>query len=65
MTTAKKTLRIQQIRSAIGVKPMHREALRSLGLRRIRHVVEREDSPVVRGLLSQVSHLVLVEEKSS
>jgi large subunit ribosomal protein L30 len=65
MTTAKKTLRIQQIRSSIGVKPIHREALRSLGLRRIRHVVEREDSPVVRGLLSRVSHLVLVEEKSS
>jgi large subunit ribosomal protein L30 len=57
-----KKIRIRQIRSAIGTVPAHREVLRGLGLRRIRHEVEREDSPAVRGMLSKVSYLVEVVE---
>lgn len=54
----KTTIRVRQIRSAIGTIPEHREILRGLGLRRIRHEVEREDTPAVRGMLERVPHLV-------
>jgi len=59
---AKKTIRIRQVRSAIGAQPRHREVLRGLGLKRIRHEVEREDSPAVRSMAAQVSHLVELVE---
>jgi len=58
----KKTIRIRQVRSSIGTKPDHREALRGLGLRRIRHEVERVDSPAVRGMVAKISYLVEVIE---
>ena len=57
-----KTVRIRQVRSSIGTVPAHREVLRGLGLRRIRHEVEREDTPAVRGMIAKVSYLVEVIE---
>jgi large subunit ribosomal protein L30 len=62
MMAEKKSIRIRQVRSAIGTKPKHREILRGLGLRRIRHEVVREDSAAVRGMLAHVSYLVEVVE---
>jgi len=60
-----KTLKIRQIRSGISTPRGHRDALRSLGLRRLRHVVERSDTPAVRGLVRKIPHLVeIVEEKA-
>ena len=60
----KKPLRIQQVRSAIGRPRNQREVLRGLGLRRIRHVVEREDTPAVRGMVTKIPHLVeMVEDE--
>lgn len=56
------TLRIRQVRSPIGRPRKQREVLRGLGLRRIRHEVERPDTPAVRGMVNQVSHLVEVIE---
>ena len=56
------TVKVRQVRSGIGRPRPQREALRSLGLRRIRHVVEREDSPAVRGLIRKIDHLVEVGE---
>jgi len=58
----KKLVRIRQVKSAISTKPGHREVLRGLGLRGIRHEVEREDTPAVRGMLNKVSFLVQVVE---
>ena len=59
MASGKKdAIRIEQYRSAIGRPKKQRDMLNSLGLRRIRHVVEREDSPAVRSMLRQISHLV-------
>ncbi|HXF98384.1 MAG TPA: 50S ribosomal protein L30 [Gaiellaceae bacterium] len=55
------TLRITQVRSAIGQSRRHRGTLRALGLGRIGRSVEREDSPVLQGMLRQVAHLVRVE----
>ena len=56
---------IEQVRSTIGRPRAQREALKGLGLRRIGHRVEREDSPRVRGQIGVVSHLVKVEEIGS
>lgn len=57
-----KKIRIRQVRSAIGTRREHREVLKSLGLRRIRHEVEREDSPAVRGMLAKVGYLLEIVE---
>lgn len=62
MARKAKTIRIQQIRSVIGRPGRQREVLRGLGLRRIRHVVERPDTPAVRGMVNKISHLVRVLE---
>jgi large subunit ribosomal protein L30 len=55
-------LRITQVRSTIGARWRQRESMRTLGLKRIRHSVVREDSPQTRGLIAAVHHLVEVEE---
>ena len=60
--TDKRPLRIQQVRSVIGSNPKQREVLRTLGLRRIRAIVEREDSAAVRGAVKKISHLVQIIE---
>lgn len=57
------TLRIQQVKSPIGCSPKQREVLRSLGLRRIRHVVERPDTAAVRGMVEKIPHLVRILEE--
>ena len=55
-------IRVTQVRSSIGGTRRQRETLRSLGLRRFRQSVVREDSASVRGMIATVSHLVTVEE---
>jgi large subunit ribosomal protein L30 len=55
-------VRVTQRRSRNGANPSQRDTLRSLGLRRIGHSVEREDTPQVRGMVRRVRHLVEVEE---
>jgi len=58
---AKKTLKVTQTRSSIGRLPKHKATLRGLGLRRINHTVELEDTACVRGMINQVSYMVKVE----
>ena len=55
-------LRITQRRSRNGADRPQRDTLRSLGLRRIGHSVEHDDSPQLRGMVHRVRHLVKVEE---
>ncbi|MBI3127234.1 MAG: 50S ribosomal protein L30 [Candidatus Tectomicrobia bacterium] len=55
-------IKITLKKSVSGSKPVHREALRGLGLRRINQSVYRKDNPSIRGLIFQVKHLVDVEE---
>jgi large subunit ribosomal protein L30 len=55
-------LRITQVRGTARVRPEHRGTLRALGLRRINAQTEREDTPVLQGMLRRVSSLVKVEE---
>lgn len=57
-----KKVKITQIRSLIRTLPKQRETMRSLGLRRIRHSVEKELNPQIQGMITVVSHLVKVEE---
>jgi large subunit ribosomal protein L30 len=55
-------LRITLVRSTIGYRADQRATVRSLGLRRVHQTVERPDTPIVRGHIFKVQHLVKVEE---
>jgi large subunit ribosomal protein L30 len=57
------TLVVKQVKSANGTNSRQRDTLRTLGLRRIGHTVERPDSPQLRGMLHAVRHLVVVEDE--
>ena len=54
-------LKITQVRGIIGARWKQRESLRTLGLRRIRQSVIRDNDPQTRGLIATVRHLVEVE----
>jgi large subunit ribosomal protein L30 len=54
-------LKITQVRSTIGARWKQRESLRTLGLRKVRQSVIREDNAATRGLIAAVRHLVEVE----
>jgi large subunit ribosomal protein L30 len=56
---------ITQRRSRNGSDQRQRDTLRSLGLRRIGHRVEHEDTPQVRGMIAKVAHLVEVSSEDS
>jgi large subunit ribosomal protein L30 len=59
---AKKTVKVQQVKSVIGYTERQRATMRGLGLRKIRQVVELEDTDAVRGMIAKVNHLVVVLE---
>ncbi|GIU01785.1 MULTISPECIES: 50S ribosomal protein L30 [Shewanella] len=59
---ATKTLKVTQTKSSIGRLPKHRATLTGLGLRRINHTVEVEDTPSIRGMINKVYYMVSVEE---
>ena len=58
----KKTIKVQQVRSVIGYDRRQRATVRGLGLRRMNHIVEVEDTPAVRGMIFRVRHIVVVLE---
>jgi large subunit ribosomal protein L30 len=60
-----RTLRVTQVRSAIGTKPKHRGTLRALGLRGVGQHNDLPDRPEIRGMLARVPHLISVEPISS
>lgn len=55
-------LRITWKKSGIGFERNQQATIRSLGLRRLNQTVEREDTPVVRGMIQKVRHMVQVDE---
>jgi large subunit ribosomal protein L30 len=57
------TLTITQVKSSNGANGRQRDTLRSIGLRKIGHTVEKPDSPQLRGMVHAVRHLVAVEER--
>lgn len=62
MTRKKGVLRIKWVRSTIACPEKHRRVIRGLGLRRLQQVVERPDTPGIRGMVAKVPHLVEVVE---
>jgi large subunit ribosomal protein L30 len=65
MAKAKKTgstgvIKVKMIGSVIGCPEKQRATVRGLGLRRMHQVVEREDTPLVRGMVKKVPHLVQI-----
>jgi len=57
-----KRLRITYVRSSIGYAEVQKGTVRALGLRRLGDAVEHQDTPIVRGMVNKVRHLVQVEE---
>jgi large subunit ribosomal protein L30 len=58
----KKQITIKLVRSPIGYSKRQKGTVRALGLRRLLQSVTHEDTPVMRGMINRVSHLVEVEE---
>ena len=58
---AKSTIKVVQIRSAIGREGSQRKTLIGLGLNKIGRVRELEDTPAVRGMINKVKHLIRFE----
>ncbi|HKM15942.1 MAG TPA: 50S ribosomal protein L30 [Marinospirillum sp.] len=54
-------LKVTLVRSPIGTLPKHKLCVKGLGLRRIGHQVEVEDTPAVRGMINKVTYLLQVE----
>ena len=55
-------VKVTQVKSAIGRLKNHKACLSGLGLRRIGHTVEVEDTPSVRGMINKINYLLQVEE---
>ncbi len=55
-------LKIKLSKSPIGTKPNQRKTLIALGLTKREQVVEKQDTPQIRGMINVVKHLVTVEE---
>ncbi|MBF0470318.1 MAG: 50S ribosomal protein L30 [Gammaproteobacteria bacterium] len=53
-------IKVKLIKSTIGRHPRHKACVTGLGLRRMHHVVEVEDTPAVRGMINKVSYMVEV-----
>jgi large subunit ribosomal protein L30 len=61
-STKANKLRVTLVKSSIGYSIRQKRTVLALGLKRLRQTVEHEDTPVIRGMLAKVSHLVVVEE---
>jgi len=59
---AEKKIRVTLVRSVHGRGAKHQACVRGLGLRRMHHTVEVEDTPAVRGMINKVSYMLNVEE---
>ncbi|MFQ8870181.1 MAG: 50S ribosomal protein L30 [Varibaculum timonense] len=55
-------LKITQVKGLVNTNQNQRRVMQSLGLRKIRHSVEHQDNPAIRGQIRKVAHLVQVEE---
>jgi large subunit ribosomal protein L30 len=58
---ADKKIKVTLVKSAIGCKAAHRATVRGLGLKRINHTVELQDTPAIRGMINKVYYLVKCE----
>ncbi len=56
----KATVQLKWVRSAIAAPIKHKKVIRGLGFTRLNQVIEREDTPSIRGMVNKVPHLVKV-----
>jgi len=63
--TEKSKLRVTLVKSVHGRLPSHKACVAGLGLRRMHHTVEVEDTPCTRGMVNKVSYLLKIEEVAS
>jgi len=61
----KKTLKLKWVRSGIQAPVKHKLVIKGLGFTRLNQVIEREDSPSIRGMVAKVPHLVVVVGSSA
>lgn len=59
---ANSKLKVTLVRSTNGRLAKHKACVTGLGLRRMHHTVEVQDTPEVRGMVNKVSYLLKVEE---
>jgi large subunit ribosomal protein L30 len=59
-TSSKPTIRLQWVRSAIAAPVKHKRVVRGLGFTRLNQVIEREDTPSIRGMVAKIPHLVQI-----
>ncbi|MGC1401956.1 MAG: 50S ribosomal protein L30 [Thermodesulfobacteriota bacterium] len=57
-----KMIQITLSKSGIGRPPKHRRTIQSLGLTKMNKTITRKDTPELRGMIRQISHLVEVKE---
>lgn len=57
-----KKIKVTLMKSLIGRKPKHLATVQALGLRRRHQTIEVNDTPVMRGMLTQVNYLLTIEE---
>ena len=62
---AQRKIRLQWVRSAIAAPTKHKLVVKGLGFTRLNQVIEREDTPAIRGMVAKVSHLVKVVNRQS
>ena len=62
MTAARKTIRLKYVRSKICTPRKHKLVIRGLGFTRLSQIIEREDTPSIRGMVAKVPHLVQIVE---
>ena len=55
-------IKVELVKSPIGAIPKHRKTVAALGLKKLHATNEYEDSPAIRGMIKQVSHLLKVTE---
>jgi large subunit ribosomal protein L30 len=60
MPTTDKKIRIKWVRSAIAAPEKHKLVVKGLGFTRLNQVIEREDTPSIRGMVKAVPHLVKI-----
>jgi large subunit ribosomal protein L30 len=59
---AKPMIRLQYYRSKISTPVKHKLVIKGLGFTRLQQIVEREDTPSIRGMVKTVPHLVRIVE---
>lgn len=55
-------IKITQIRSTIGRPKKQKDTMIALGLKKMHQTVEKENSPIIQGMVDKISHLVKIEE---